>query len=435
MSLLEREPARSRRPVDLLREKFLRDTKGEVIFPLAVLTALYFFDEFDTAAFGTLAPDIQRSFHLSDEKFLGLIIINVSVLVLLAVPAGYLADRVSRTKLVVLSGFIAGSFSLLTGLSGSLAMLTFARFGNGIGVLGNIPIHNSLISDYYTPEARPTAFANHTNAMYIGAIAGPAVAGIAGALLGWRAAFFVLFVPILITTIVAMRLVEPVRGGTDKPGEPAPEHEPPKFREAVKNLWGIRTLRRCFWASIFFGAGLIPLVAYIALFYEREFGLGPFERGLILAGNAAVTFIGVQRGGRLTPGWFAQGMGVPIQKVGTVLAVVGVGIVCTAASPWLALTVPIGLATNFALGFFYAPLAAVQALVSPARERSLSFSLGAIFLVAGVLLFFALGLGNIADDHGLRWALVATAPFWVIGGAVGYTAGKFVADDVARNFA
>jgi hypothetical protein len=156
---------------------------------------------------------------------------------------------------------------------------------------------------------------------------------------------------------------------------------------------------------------------------------------LILAGNAAVTFIGVQRGGRLTPGWFAQGMGVPIQKVGIVLAVVGVGIVCTAASPWLVLTVPIGLATNYALGFFFAPLAAVQALVSPARERSLSFSLGAIFLVAGVLLFFALGLGNIADDYGLRWALVATAPFWVIGGAVGYTASKFVADDVAHNFA
>src|SRR5581483_21659 len=205
------------RMLGMLRNKFLRDTKGEIIFPLAVLTALYFFDEFDTAAFGTLAPDIQRSFHLTDDKFLGLIIINVSVLVFLAVPVGYLADRVSRTKLVVLSGILAGGFSLLTGLSGSIAFLTFARFGNGLGVLGNLPIHNSLISDYYTPEARPTAFANHTNAAYVGAIVGPAVAGLAGAALGWRAAFFVLFVPILIVTFIATRLHEPVRGGTDKP--------------------------------------------------------------------------------------------------------------------------------------------------------------------------------------------------------------------------
>src|SRR4029079_17367675 len=112
-----------------LRKKFLSDTRGELVFPLAVLTALYFFDEFDTAAFLTLAPDIKRSFDLTDEKFIGLIIINVSLIVLLAVPVGYLADRVSRVKLVVLSGILAGSFSLVTGLSISVAMLTFARFG------------------------------------------------------------------------------------------------------------------------------------------------------------------------------------------------------------------------------------------------------------------------------------------------------------------
>ena len=34
--------------------------------PLLVLTAIYFFDEFDTAAFGVLAPNIERSFHISD---------------------------------------------------------------------------------------------------------------------------------------------------------------------------------------------------------------------------------------------------------------------------------------------------------------------------------------------------------------------------------
>ena len=43
-----------------------------------------------------------------------------------------------------------------------------------IGVLANIPLHNSMLSDYYTPNARPTVFANHTNALYLGAICGPA---------------------------------------------------------------------------------------------------------------------------------------------------------------------------------------------------------------------------------------------------------------------
>ena len=427
---------RGKGALGFLRRKFQSDTKGELVFPLAVLTALYFFDEFDTAAFATLAPDIKRSFDLTDEKFIGLIIINVSLIVLLAVPVGYLADRVSRTKLVVLSGVLAGTFSLGTGLATTVALLTLARFGNGVGVLANVPIHNSLLADYYTPNARPSVYANHTNAMYLGAIFGPALAGVVGAVFGWRAAFFILFIPIAITTVVALRLVEPTRGATDKPGETSPETmRPPKFVPSVKRLWSIKTLRRTMLASVFFGAGVIPLAAYLPLFFEREFGLGPFARGLIGAANAGCTFIGVQQGGKLTPGWFAKGMHVPMQRVGMVLAVVGPGLILTAASPWLALTIAIGLGTNYLLGFFFAPLAAVQALVSPARERSLSFSLGAIFLVFGVILFFALGLGAVSDNHGIRWALVALAPFWVIGGFVASSAGKFVADDVNAAFA
>jgi branched-chain amino acid transport system ATP-binding protein len=413
-----------------LQRWFERDTKGEAIFPLAVLTALYFFDEFDTAAFGTLAPDIKHSFHLTDEKFIGLIVLNVSLVVLLAVPAGYLADRVSRVKLVVISGFLAGTFSLFTGLATSVALLTSARFGNGVGVLANGPIHNSLLTDYYSVDARPSVFANHTNALYLGSIAGPAVAGVAGALFGWRAAFFVLFVPIIITTVVATRLVEPARGATDAPGGAAiAVGPPPKFREAVRTLWRIRTLRRTFWAAVFVGAGLLPLAGYLPLYLERVYDLGPFPRGLIGALNAAATFVGVQQGGRLTPKWFASGMGVPMQRMGLAIAAVGPGILLAAGSPWLALTLVGWAAASYAIGFLFAPLAATQALVSPARERSLAFSLAAIFLVLGVVLFYASGLGKISDEYGIRWAIAILAPFWVAGGLLARTAGQFVAAD------
>jgi branched-chain amino acid transport system ATP-binding protein len=415
-----------------LRRRFTNDTKGEAVFPLAVLSALYFFDEFDTAAFATLAPDIKRSFGLTDERFLSLVIINISLIVLLAIPVGYLADRVSRVRLVVLSGVLAGSFSLMTGLATTTLLLGMARFGNGVGLLANSPIHNSLIADYYTPAARPTSYANHTNAMYVGAIIGPGFAGVAGFIFGWRAAFMVLFVPILICTIVAARLQEPARGGTDGTAE----HEaPPRFRDACQTLWAVRTLRRIFWASVPLGAGIIPLVAYVSLYFEREFGVGQLGRGLIGAANAACTYVGVQRGGRATPGWLAKGMGVPLQKIGLVFAGVGVGLVVFAATPWLLVAVIVGLPVNFIIGYFFAPLYAVQALVSPARERTLSFSLSSIFLVAGVVVFFLLGLGSVADDHGLRVAIAVLAPFFLISGAMAASAGRFVQHDVAKAFA
>ncbi len=419
-----------------LRRKFEADAKGEVIFPLVVLSALYFFDEFDTAAFGTLAPEIQKTFHLTDEKFIQLIVVNVSVTVLLAVPLGYWADRVSRRKIVIASGVLAGFFSLCTGFVGlgsAAGLLALTRFGNGLGLLANGPIHNSLLADYYTPDARPTVFANHSNAVYVAAFIAPAFAGIVGKFIGWQAAFFILFIPIIIVTFITTKLVDPVRGATDPGGHAVAEFmKPPKFREAFRTLWRINTLRRTFIAAIFIGAGLIPLVAYLSLFFERIYHLDAFERGIIGSITAAFTYAGVQQGGKATPQWFVKGMGVPMQRVGQLLAVVGVGLAMVAAVPWLWLAVLFSLGANYTLGYFFAPLAAIQALVSPARERSLAFSLGAIFLVLGVIVFSILGLGKIADEHGLRWGIAALAPWWVVGGLIGATAGRFVEGDVQK---
>src|SRR3984893_15029111 len=195
-------------PIAGFRGKLENDTGGVAVFALVVLSLLYFFDEFDTAAFGTLAHDIEKSFHLTDQKFISLVVVNVSLVLLRAIPVGYLADRIRRTPLVIMSGILAGACSLATGMVGTVALLTMVRFGNGLGLLANGPIHNSLLADYYPPESRAAVYGDHGNALQIGAILGPAVAGIVAALASWQVAFMVLIVPILLTTLVATRLKE-----------------------------------------------------------------------------------------------------------------------------------------------------------------------------------------------------------------------------------
>ncbi|MGI8491839.1 MAG: MFS transporter [Acidimicrobiales bacterium] len=426
-------------PLAWLRRIFERDTAGEWIFPLVVLSALYFFDEFDTAAFGTLSPDIEKAFHLSDKTFVSLVTLNVAVVVLLAVPVGYLADRVKRTPLVVISGLVAGVFSLLTGFAPTVALITLARFGNGLGLLANGPIHNSLLADYYTPRARPGAFANHTNAVYIGGIVGPLLAGVLGYLFTWRAAFYVLIVPIVIVAFIATRLPEPVRGshdrGTALVDPMALGQKPPAFRQAARILMSMKTLRYQYLGAVSLGAGLIPLVVYLALFYQRSFHIGPFGRGVFGALNAGATFLGVRHGGKRTPGWFAKGIGRPLRYAGLTLSVTGVGIALQAAAPWLALVIALGLATSYVIGYFFAPYYAVMALVSPARVRSLSFSFVAIFLVIGVLFFYATGLASVSDNVGIRAGIAVLAPFWILAGAILAYTERFVADDVNRALA
>ena len=82
--------------------KYLQGVAGSgPILPVLVLTAIYFFDEFDTAAFGVLAPTIERVFGLTDAEFGTIVIGNLSFVLLLAIPVGYLGDRVSRRNVTV----------------------------------------------------------------------------------------------------------------------------------------------------------------------------------------------------------------------------------------------------------------------------------------------------------------------------------------------
>src|SRR3954451_25132341 len=204
---------------------------GAALFPLVSLFLLFFFDEFDTAAFGVLAPDIERSFHLSDARFGLIVILNVSIVLLLAVSIGWLGDRIKRTWLVVAGGVLACVFSFLTGVVGVVGLLFVVRIGNGLGRLINEPVHSSLLADYYPPDARGPVYAIHRTAPQWGLAVGAAVAGAVAALFGWQAAFMILFVPVPDVAAVPQRRREPRRGGTDDPdaAEEAEAEDPVAF--------------------------------------------------------------------------------------------------------------------------------------------------------------------------------------------------------------
>src|SRR4051794_34510965 len=407
-------------------------TSGLPTFPILVMFGLFFFDEWDTAAFNVLAPNIQHAFHLSDRGFGFLVISNLSIVLLAAVPLGYYGDRLPRVRLVTIGAVIAGVFSLLTGLAGTLLFLVLIRLGNGMGRLVNDPIHSSLLSDYYLPQDRPGIFAFHRNAERLAQVVGPAVAGAVAAVWGWRAAFMVLLIPILAVAIISVRLREPLRGQTDdaESAEAAVAEAPVPFGEARRTLFAVPTLRRQFTAFFFIGAGLIPLAFYVPIYLERVFHVGPFGRGLAVSINGAAAFAGVLASGRWTRRWIQRDLGEPIKWAGISLVGVGFGIVVICALPNLYAVVAMSAVTSFVGGIFTPPSVTTQAFVSPARVRSLSFAWSALFLLAGVwVLFLILPVSAVADHHGIRVGLAATAPYWVIGGIVMATAKRFVADD------
>jgi branched-chain amino acid transport system ATP-binding protein len=411
--------------------------------PVLVLTGIYFFDEFDTAAFGILAPDIEKSFHLSDSQFSLLVIGNLSLLLLLAIPLSHYADRLPRRTFAVFLGILAGVCSFFTGVVGSVLLLTLVRLGNGIGVASNTTIHNSLLADYYPPDERGQVYGAHQSALYLGGIVGPVVAGIVSSTTGsWRYAFMVLVVPLVVVAIAAFRLPEPVRGGTDDldAALAARDEEPMGLREAARTLLAVPTLKRQYWAWVFIGAGVVPLGFLLPFYLKRVYDVGTFERGVIGGANQAFNLLGIIVASMMTRRWFAKHPGEPLRYAGAALALVGVGLTAVAAAPNLPTAIVLGFVASFFGGVFYPPFFQVQSVVSPARVRTLSFGFGALFLVAGVvgIWMFLLGIfepsWNLSNrgDHDYRLALGALLPWWVIGGVILASAKKLVPADMEK---
>jgi ABC-type branched-subunit amino acid transport system ATPase component/MFS family permease len=414
---------------------FAKRTGGLPIAPLLILFALFFFDEFDTQAFGVLAPNIRHAFHLTDNALGTIVILNASIVLLAGVPLGYYADRLPRRMFVFIGAIMAGIFSLLTGIVAILWLFIFIRIGNGVGLVVNTGVHPSLLSDYYKPDDWPGVFTVHRNASFLGAIIGPAVAGVIASLVSWQAAFMVLVVPIGIVGFFSLRLKEPLRGATQdkQAAEIAALEKHAPFDRSIRTVLSINTLRRQYISWIFIGAGFIPLSFAFALLLERRFHVQPFGRGLIIAAGAAAAFSGLTWSRSLTQKWLGQGMGKPLEMTGWVLVGVGIGIGLIAASPWLPLCIAFILLTNFVGGIFWTPFTVTETFVAPARVRTLALSLGNAFLIAGAWLLVLLpGLVRISDHAGPQWLLAATVPYWVIGGLVLRSGRHFVLDDATR---
>ncbi len=441
MKTEERKEARSGKsgfpfPLNRLYEYFAKATGGLPIFPLAILFLLFFFDEFDTAAFGVLAPNIRETFNLSDEGLGAIVLLNLTIVLAAGVPLGYFADRLPRRTFVWVGAMIAGTFSFLTGVAGVTALFVLVRMGNGIGLLVNTGVHQSLLSDYYKPEDRPAVFSIHRNAAFLGAVVGPALAGTVAALFSWQAAFMILIVPIVSAGLISIRLREPLRGGTEdrKAAEAVAKEKAAPFDRSVRTLMSIKTLHRQYIAWIFIGAGFLPIALLFPLLLERRFHVEEFGRGIIGAAGAALGFSAVLWSRSLVSRWLGQGMGVPLKWTGWVLVAVGVGVGLIALSPWLPLAIVFILMTNFVGGLFWVPFTVTQVFVSPARVRTLSLSLGNVFLVVGAWLLVLLpGVFQISDNHGPQWALGITVVYWMIGGLVLRSGHQFVLDDATRS--
>ncbi|MFL6634559.1 MAG: MFS transporter [Massilia sp.] len=249
---------------------------------LAIATVIYTLNVADRFIFPTLLQSIKAEFALSDTGVASLNLALGLVLMLFGIPAGILADRVSRRYLL---GICATLFSAMTALGGMTTTLTafvVTRLGLGLGEAGCTPPSLTLIADRFPAARRGVAMTIFTLGVCAGSFCGTAVAGALSDLYGWRTAMLVFGLSGLPLGLLAMFLIkEPVRGGLDKAATPAGAQRAGVFA-TLAYIWRDKTL-----CLVMIGGATIctwgwGLLWWTPAFLMRTYGLTGSEGGAVL---------------------------------------------------------------------------------------------------------------------------------------------------------
>jgi len=409
---------------------------GGPAYALAILFGLNMVEEMDRDSFGLLIPNIQQSFHMSNAAVLSLVAVAALLGLSLTVPIAQWSDTGNRVRLMLIGASVFALFSFGTGLAFFAWLLVIVRAGSGLGQATALPTHNSLISDWFPIAARPRVFSVYRFANALGALVGPLLAGLLAAWLGWRVPFIVLAVPSFVLVILGLRLVEPVRGVREREamgmaGDALRTEEPsPSFAEAWRMVWKIGSLRRVFYALPFLAASIIGFASLAALLYQHAFGLGTVHRAYIAAITEPVQLVGLIIGARLGSRLITRDPALIMRFLALAAVACGGLVALFALAPWLWLTIVANMAIAASLAVVGPGVFAALSLGIPPRTRSMGFSLGAIWVIPGLLVLPI--VGAVSDRIGIRPGMLIMTPVFVLGGLILAGSGRVLNQDILQ---
>jgi ABC-type branched-subunit amino acid transport system ATPase component/predicted MFS family arabinose efflux permease len=402
---------------------------GAAVYPIVALALVNSLDQMHDAAFGVVLPEITADLHIALKDVAWLTLPPAALGLFMTLTAGTLGDRLNRVRMSAVGALVWGVCALLTSTVRSLGALSGLRAVSTLAVSVNAPAHGSLISDLYPPRGRGFAMGIWSGLRPFGAVAGSLVGAAIAARYGWRLTFVVLSVPMILAVASLLRVREPARGAHEL-SEGAARHASTVRLgplQSLKVLFTIRSYRRLMVASSVIGLGSSAIVPLSAYFYAGVFGIGVMGRGAIAALSAAVIFTASLAGGP----WLQR---LPARRValinGVLISTGGVVYILMASAPTALVAVAISLVGAAGFGVFSVGVFLQISSTTPAHLRSMAFAGQAVFFVLGsVWLPTALG---IATESGMRIAILASAPFFVVGGLVVAEGSRFVQRDVDR---
>jgi MFS family permease len=181
--------------------------------PLLLLLAINLVCYLDRYLLAAVLPAIKAEYLAGDPNAngkAGLLTTAFLVSYMLAAPLfGWLADRISRWKLIA-AGVAFWSLACgASGLAGSFLALLFTRVFLGVGEAAYGPAAPTILSDLYPLAQRGKVLSWFYMAIPVGSALGYALGGAMQAQFGWRSGFYAMVAPGLLLAAACLRQTEP----------------------------------------------------------------------------------------------------------------------------------------------------------------------------------------------------------------------------------
>src|SRR5437660_1641548 len=178
----------------------------------ALCTLIQICDGYDVNAIGVSVPSLTHAWGLPGPAFTTAFLWSSIGIMVGALSAGPIGDRLGRKPLLLGSLAIFGLASLLTAFADSMLLLAILRFFTGLGIGGAFPGAATLTGDYAPHRRRALMImASFTGAPVGGFICGQ-LAGVLLPTLGWPSIFVVGgVIPLLMVPVFAVWLPESPR--------------------------------------------------------------------------------------------------------------------------------------------------------------------------------------------------------------------------------
>lgn len=267
---------------------------------ILVLMLVYTFNYMDRVIFASVGEAIKKDLGLSDLQ-LGLLggLAFAAFYTLFGLPLARVAERVSRVGVIAVCVTVWSAMTALCGTATAYWQLLLFRMGVGVGEAGFTPTVVSLISDYFAPNRRATAYSVIILAVPLGSFLAASLGGWIAQHYGWRTVFYVIGPPgMLLGLLVWFTLKEPPRGHSD--GKLDLE-QVPSLLKVLKYLGN-----KPAFIHLTIGAALIGFVGYgnnffLMPFLVRNFNLDHAQAGMLLGIVLGVSAtVGTLSGGLLS---------------------------------------------------------------------------------------------------------------------------------------